>query len=223
MAKGYFITGTDTGIGKTRTTLALLEYFKRQAKVVLGMKPVASGCMLVDGRLKNEDALLIQKHASNRIPYELINPYAFELPVSPHLAANKSGTVIDIQRIQLAYQKLEQQSEVVIVEGVGGWLVPLNQKQAVSDLASLLDLPVIVVVGIRLGCINQARLTFSELKRSGVQCLGWIASCVQQDMLMQEENIETLSYCLDIPLLAVLPYEKELNTNYFSQQIKDKL
>jgi len=223
MAKGYFITGTDTGIGKTRTTIALLEYFKRQEKVVLGMKPVASGCMLVDGRLKNEDALLIQKHASNKMPYELINPYAFELPVSPHLAAKQAGTVIDIKRIKLAYQKLEQQSEVVIVEGVGGWLVPLNQNQDVSDLAYLLDLSVIVVVGIRLGCINQAKLTFSELKRSGVQCLGWIASCVQQDMLMQEENIETLSHCLDIPLLAVLPYEKELNTDYFSQQIKDKL
>jgi len=223
MAKGYFITGTDTGIGKTRTTIALLEYFKRQEKVVLGMKPVASGCMLVDGRLKNEDALLIQKHASNKMPYELINPYAFELPVSPHLAAKQAGTVIDIKRIKLAYQKLEQQSEVVIVEGVGGWLVPLNQNQDVSDLASLLGLPVIVVVGIRLGCINQARLTFSEIRRSGVQCLGWIASCVQQDMLMQTENIETLNHYADMPLLAVLPYEKDLNTDYFTRQIQGKL
>jgi len=223
MAKGYFITGTDTEIGKTRTTIALLEYFKSQEKIVLGMKPVASGCLLIDGEMKNEDALLIQKHASNRIAYELINPYAFDLPVSPHLAAKQAGKVIDIKQIKLAYQKLEQQSEIVIVEGVGGWMVPLNQTQDVSDLAYLLDLPVIVVVGIRLGCINQAKLTFSELRRSGVQCVGWIASCVQQDMLMQEENIKTLTDYADMPLLVILPYEKELNTDSFSRQIKGKL
>ncbi len=219
MTQGYFITGTDTGIGKTWSTIALMQYFKNHGKTVLGMKPVASGCIELDGQLKNEDALLIQKYASVSLPYQDINPYAFELPVSPHIAAQAVGANIDLDEIVSKYQQLEKQADVVLVEGVGGWRVPLNAHQDVADLARQLDLSVIVVVGMRLGCINQAKLTFAAIQQAGVICSGWIASCVEQDMLMLEENIQTLSLAVNMPLLGVLPYMNHLDPERLSREI----
>lgn len=223
MAQGYFITGTDTGIGKTWSTVALMQYFKNQGKTVIGMKPVASGCDEQNGELKNEDALLLQKHSSVSLPYRSINPYAFSLPVSPHIAAEQAGVEIDFNKIRLEYQQLEKKADVVLVEGVGGWLVPLNTQQNVADLSCYLDLPVIVVVGVRLGCINQARLTFAALQQAGINCHGWIASCVEKDMLMLDANIQTLCLSTALPLLAVLPYMDALNPDYFSQKFVIKL
>lgn len=223
MAQGYFITGTDTGIGKTWSTVALMQYFKHQGKTVIGMKPVASGCEEIDGQLRNEDALLLQQHASVDLPYQSINPYAFSLPVSPHIAAQKAGLEIEFNEILCKYKQLEKQADVVLVEGVGGWLVPLNSHQDVAALAQQMDLPVIVVVGIRLGCINQAKLTFAAIQQAGVKCQGWIASCVEQDMLMLEENIQTLCQATEIPLLAVFPYSNNLNPEYFSRKFVMKL
>jgi len=218
MAQGYFITGTDTGIGKTWTTVALMQYFKGQGKTVLGMKPIASGCDEIDGQLKNEDALLLQKHATVALPYQDINPYAFALPVSPHIAAEKAGVEIELDEVVIKYQQLERQADLVLVEGVGGWRVPLNSHQDVADLAQQLALPVIVVVGMRLGCINQAKLTFAAIQQTGVKCHGWIASCIEQDMLMLEENIQTLCQATEMPLLAVFPYSNKLNPEYFSKK-----
>ncbi len=219
MAQGYFITGTDTGIGKTRASVALLEYFKAQGKTVVGMKPIASGCEKTPAGLRNEDAVLLQQYSNIKLPYDSINPFAFELPVSPHIAAEKAGCRIDLATILTAYKKLENTADVVIVEGVGGWLVPLNASDDVADLAVTLNLPVIIVVGMRLGCINQARLTFAAIKQSGVECVGWIASCVEKDMLMLAENIATLESNSEYPLLAVLPYEEELSANSLPNKI----
>ncbi|MCK5356321.1 MAG: dethiobiotin synthase [Methyloprofundus sp.] len=223
MAQGYFITGTDTGIGKTWSTVALMQYFKNQGKTVIGMKPVASGCEKIDGQLKNEDALLLQQHASIVLPYQDVNPYAFALPVSPHIAADKQGVEIELEKIKAQYQQLEKRADVVLVEGVGGWMVPLNERQTVADLALHMDLPVIVVVGVRLGCINQAKLTFAAIQQAGVKCQGWIASCVDKDMLMIDENIQTLCLSTELPLLAVLPYVDSLNPECFSQKFPLKL
>ncbi|GFO72003.1 dethiobiotin synthetase [Bathymodiolus japonicus methanotrophic gill symbiont] len=216
MSQGYFITGTDTGIGKTWSTVALMQYFKNQGKTVLGMKPVASGCDELDGRLKNEDALLLQQYASFALPYEDVNPYAFTLPVSPHIAAEQAGIEIVLDEIVDKYQQIENLADIVLVEGVGGWLVPLNAHQHVADLAKQLKLPVIVVVGMRLGCINQAKLTFAAIQQSRVECRGWIASCMEQDMLMLDENIQTLCQATEMPLLAVLPFREKLNPEYFT-------
>jgi len=223
MAQGYFITGTDTGIGKTWSTVALMQYFKNQGKSVIGMKPVASGCEEVGGQLRNEDALLLQKYASVTLPYEDINPYAFAMPVSPHIAAEQVGREVILGNIIEKYQQIEKCADVVLVEGVGGWLVPLNAKQDVADLAQKLALPVIMVVGLRLGCLNQAKLTYAALQKTGVECRGWIASCVEQDMLMLEENIHSLCSSIEMPLLAVLPYTDTLDPEYFSRKFSGEI
>jgi dethiobiotin synthetase len=211
MEKGYFITGTDTNVGKTWATIALMRYFKQQGKTVAGMKPVASGCSFPcaawecqDGQLKNEDALLIQENASSKIAYDLINPYAYELPVSPHIAGINNP--VKLAKIVARFNALKELAEIVLVEGAGGWYAPLNDCEDISDLAKALALPVIIVVAIRLGCINQAKLTWLAIQHSGMTCAGWIAVCVDPDMLKPDENIRTIKTALNAPLLGVLPY-----------------
>ena len=204
MEKGYFITGTDTNAGKTWATIALMRYFKQQGKSVAGMKPVASGCFMQDGRLKNEDALLIQENAPLQIDYDLINPYAYQLPVSPHIAGINNP--VNMANIVERFNVLKAVAEIVLVEGAGGWYAPLNDREDISDLAKALALPVIIVVAIRLGCINHAKLTYQAIQHSGIQCAGWIAICVDPDMLKPDENIRTIKAALNVPLLGVLPY-----------------
>ena len=204
MEQGYFITGTDTNAGKTWATIALMRYFKQQGKSVVGMKPVASGCFMQDGQLKNEDALLIQENASLKIDYDLINPYAYELPVSPHIAGINNP--VKLANIVERFNALKELAEIVLVEGAGGWYAPLNDREDISDLAKALALPVIIVVAIRLGCINHAKLTWQAIQHSGIPCAGWIAVCVDPDMLNRDENIHTIKTALNVPLLGVLPY-----------------
>jgi dethiobiotin synthetase len=204
MEQGYFITGTDTNAGKTWATIALMRYFKQQGKSVAGMKPVASGCFMQDGQLKNEDALLIQENASVKINYDLINPYAYELPVSPHIAGINNP--VNLPKIVERFNTLKELAEIVLVEGAGGWYAPLNDHEGNSDLAKGLALPVIIVVAIRLGCINHARLTWQAIQHSAIPCAGWIAMCVDPDMLKPDENICTIKTALKVPLLGVLPY-----------------
>lgn len=219
MTQGYFITGTDTGIGKTWSTVALMQYFKNQGKTVIGMKPVAAGCELLDGLMRNEDALILQEHASIAIAYQAVNPYALTLPVSPHIAARQEGVEISLDVIVDQYAQLKNQVDVILVEGAGGWMVPLSADLDISDLAQCIGLPVIIVVGMRLGCINQARLTFAAIEQSAVQCRGWIASCVERDMPLLDENIQTLRQSTKLPLLAVFPYLDTLNSEYLSQRV----
>jgi dethiobiotin synthetase len=204
MERGYFITGTDTNAGKTWATIALMRYFKQQGKTVVGMKPVAAGCSNQNGKLKNEDALLIQENASFKIDYDLINPYAYELPVSPHIA----GTTNPVKLTNIAehFTVLKELAEIVVVEGAGGWYAPLNDHEDISDLAKALALPIILVVAIKLGCINHAKLTYLAIQHSGVPCAGWIAVCVDPDMLKLDENIDTITTALDVPLLGMLPW-----------------
>ncbi len=216
---GYFVTGTDTGVGKTWSTVALMRHFQNQGKTVAGMKPVASGCRHQDGGLKNEDALLLQENASLKVQYDDVNPYAFELPVSPHLAAAKAGASVDINLIEKKFDCLKSRADVVLVEGVGGWLVPLNENDKVSDLAIRLDLPVILVVAVRLGCINHSFLTYKEILSAGLQCAGWIASCTEPEMLCREENISTISKIIEAPLLGVFPYVEQADFNQFAQRL----
>lgn len=218
MEKAYFITGTDTNVGKTWATIALMHYFKNRGKSVAGMKPVAAGCLMLDGQLKNEDALLMQEHASLPVDYDLINPYAYELPVSPHIAGVKNPVKLDV--LAAKFELLKTLADIVAVEGAGGWYSPLNEREAISDLAKALALPVIMVVAIRLGCINHARLTYQAIKQSGVNCAGWIAVCTDPGLLSRDENIETIKAALDAPLLGVLPHMEVADFNFFSEQLK---
>ena len=207
MSKGFFITGTDTGVGKTWATVALMRHFKAQGQSVVGMKPVAAGCEWIDGQLKNEDALLLQQNASIVLRYEEINPYAFKMPVSPHLAAEQNPVQLD--KIIQGFERLKNKADVVIVEGAGGWLAPLNHKMDIANLAEALQIPVIMVVAIRLGCINHARLTFQSIQAANVECAGWLAMCTAPDMEKRDENIETIKTKVSAPLLGVLPYIDE--------------
>ena len=218
MTQGYFITGTDTDAGKTCATIALIRYFKRQGKTVLGMKPVASGCRLQGGELKNADALLIQAHSSIAVEYQLINPYAYELPVSPHIAGVDNP--VKLATIVERFKSLKALAEVIIVEGAGGWYAPLNAQEDISALAKVLALPVILVVGLRLGCINHAKLSYQAIQLSGITCVGWIAVCVDPDLLNRHENIQTITDALPVPLLGILPYQQALDFELLADQLK---
>ena len=220
MNQGYFITGTDTGVGKTWSSVALMQYFKKQGKSVAAMKPVASGASWKDGRLVNDDALLLQQWASKTFDYDVVNPYVFEMPVAPHIAAEKVGETIEFDRIVDSLDVLQKSCEVVIIEGVGGWLVPLGQQLGISDLAKQLIFPVIVVVAIRLGCINHARLTFSAIQKAGVPSAGWIANITEPDMLAKEENIQTISGFTDMPLLGTLPFSRDPDFDGIASHLK---
>jgi len=208
MTSGYFITGTDTDVGKTCATIALMRYFKRQGKTVLGMKPVASGCTVQAGELKNADALLIQEHASIAVDYQWINPYAYELPVSPHIAGVDNP--VKLATIVERFKRLKALAEVVIVEGAGGWYAPLNAQDDISDLAKVLGLPVILVVGLRLGCINHALLTVAALEQKGLILAGWIANQIDPQFSMFNQNVATLKMRIDAPCLSVVMWQDEL-------------
>lgn len=205
MTRGYFITGTDTDVGKTWSTLALIEHFKQQGFSVAGMKPVSAGCVWREDGWRNADALALQAHSSFDLPYQLVNPYAFEQAVSPHLACGE--TLVAIDEIKQNYWKIAEQADVVLVEGAGGWYSPLSPSFNNADLATQLDLPVILVVGIRLGCINHALLTDKAIAADGRRCIGWIASCIDAEMPYRQQNIELLQSRLMAPLLAVLPHQ----------------
>lgn len=215
---GYFITGTDTNAGKTWATVALMEYFKTQGKSVIGMKPVASGCDVIGGKLVNADALLLQKHASLAVDYDDINPYAYPLPISPHLAG--CGNPADFAKLNAAYAKLTSQADVVLVEGAGGWYSPLNAKQHNGDLAKALGLPVILVAGIRLGCINHAVLTATAIAADGAACVGWLANYLQPDADYDRQVIESIQERVSAPCLGVLPYTPTSDFKRLAQEIK---
>jgi dethiobiotin synthetase len=204
MEQGYFITGTDTNVGKTWATVALMRYFKDKGKSVIGMKPVASGCIVQDGKLVNADALLLQENATVKLDYSLINPYAFALPVSPHIAGKDNP--VELDKIVAVFGSIKEQAQIILVEGAGGWYSPLNENQDNSDLAMALTLPVLMVVAIKLGCINHAKLTYQAIKTDGVTCAGWIAVFTDSHVECPDEAVATITSTLDVPLLAVLPY-----------------
>ena len=214
MKQGYFITGTDTGVGKTRITLALMHALQKNGSTVIGMKPVASGCDETPDGLRNEDALFLQAQSSFDLPYESINPYAFSLPVSPHIAAEKAGAKIQIEVIHKQMLLLTKSADCLMVEGVGGWHVPLSyqisEQKNTEDLAIALALPVILVVGMRLGCLNHALLTCEAITRSGLQCAGWVANQIDPDFTHLQENIETLKAQFNAPLIGVVPFQESI-------------
>jgi dethiobiotin synthetase len=206
MGNCWFITGTDTGIGKTWVSAGLMHGLRGRGLTVAGMKPVASGCEATPRGLRNEDALMIQGQCSREVAYERINPYAFEPPIAPHIAAQEAGVIIELDRIAEQYRQLSAQADRMVVEGVGGWLVPLNRRETVADLAKCLGLPALVVVGIRLGCINHALLTVEAIRARGVPVAGWVANRVEPATDRLEEIIGTLRGMIDAPLIGTVPH-----------------
>lgn len=217
---GFFVTGTGTGVGKTISTVVLMHYFRNQGQVVSGYKPVASGCSRESGQLQNQDALLLQANSSQLLPYELINPYAFEAAISPHIAAKESNQLIDLSVVTANYAELVARSDLVFVEGVGGWHAPLSDSMDVAALAQVLGLPIVLVVGIQLGGINYARLTFDAICASRLPCVGWIANCVEPEMLAVAENIATIRQSISAPLLGVIPYDEVMDFSVLAETIE---
>lgn len=206
MHPGFFITGTDTGAGKTLISCALLRAFSHTGKRVAGMKPVAAGCGLNNAPAQCEDVRLLRAAGNVEIPLDLVCPYSFAAPIAPHIAAAKSGIAIELPRIHTAFEQLRRMADIVIVEGIGGFRVPLNATEDTADLAKLLNLPVIMVVGMRLGCLNHALLTAQSITASGLPLAGWIANQVDQNTLYPTENIQALAERLPAPLLATVEY-----------------
>ncbi len=209
---GVFVTGTDTGIGKTFCSLLLMQALQQRGLRVAGMKPVASGGMYKQQQLVNDDALHLQQQSDLQHPYELVNPYVFEPPIAPHIAARQAGQIIEPKKIQHAFQQLRATTDQVVVEGVGGWRVPLSESLSVSDLPILLDLPVILVVGMKLGCLNHALLTIESIEQHGVKLLGWIANTIDPTFSHHTDNQQTLESRLNAPCLAQIPcYSQSLS------------
>jgi dethiobiotin synthetase len=209
--RGCFVTGTDTGVGKTWVSAGLIRALQARGRTTLGMKPVASGCEATAEGLRNEDAVALRAVGSRTVPYELVNPYAFAPPIAPHLAAEQADIEIALARISACFAELSAQSDFVVVEGVGGWMVPLNEREDVADLAAALELPVVLVVGVRLGCLNHALLSAEAIARRGLPLAGWVANLIEPETAFVEENVRTLEARLDAPLLGRIPFADELD------------
>jgi dethiobiotin synthetase len=216
---GFLVTGTDTGVGKTAVTLGLMQCLQAQGCRVAAMKPVASGCERHAAGLRNADALLLQQHASVALTYDLVNPYAFEPAIAPHIAAVQAQVQVDFERLLDAYQQLASRVDCVLVEGVGGWRVPLNEDQTLADLASLLDLDVILVVAVRLGCLNHALLSADAIAAAGCRLCGWVANRLPPVCDCPEENINALKSRISSPLLGVLPELPEVGATAVAEYL----
>lgn len=207
MTDSYFITGTDTGVGKTLVSCALLHAFAANGRKVIGMKPIAAGCE--NDRWMDVDMLMAASSVS--APSKLVHPYALIPPLAPHIAAAQANIEIDLAVIQRSHAELQKYAELIIVEGTGGFLVPLNEKDDGADLAQILNLPVVLVVGLRLGCLNHALLTAQAVRANGLHLAGWVANAIDLPMLAQKENIKALEERLKCPLLGVIPFMKDLD------------
>ena len=204
--RGVFVTGTDTEVGKTVVSTALIRSLVASGMKVAGMKPIAAGATPSPEGLRNDDALALIAAANVSAPYETINPYCLAEPTSPHIAAANAGTRIELAPIVHGFDRLAADSDLVVVEGAGGWHAPLNETQTMADLAAALDLPVVLVVGLRLGCLNHALLTAESIAARGLWLAGWIGNHVQPSFAHAPENIATLEARLNAPLLAVVPF-----------------
>lgn len=204
--KGIFVTATDTGVGKTLVSCGIIHALRRTGQRVAGMKPVASGCEQTSDGLVSEDASLLATTSGLGAPIDLVNPYRFLPAIAPHIAAAEAGETIDLQRIETAFQALGRLADCVVVEGVGGLRVPLNEREDVADLARRLGLPVVLVVGMRLGCLNHALLTAEAIERCELPFCGWVANHLDTGMGLPDANVDALRSRLRAPLLGRVPF-----------------
>jgi dethiobiotin synthetase len=207
----YLVTGTDTGVGKTIASIAIMQALQARGGSVGGMKPVASGGRFDSSRgLISDDALLLMRYANIKLPYHAVNPVCLENPCSPNIAAKLKGAPLSLDKIIAAYNEIKELADYIIVEGVGGWRAPCFGIAGIECLARRLNLPVILVVGIRLGCINHALLTVEAIKADGLVFSGWIANLVDANFSYNAKTIEFLQANISVPLLGKIPYQHNL-------------
>lgn len=215
-----FITGTDTHVGKTYISVGILTACNKLGMSTLAIKPVASGCVERNKKLYSDDAIQLQQASSLQLPYAQINPFAFQPAIAPHLAAKQIACELNVKKLsQQCSTALTAPVDLCLVEGVGGWLVPLNNHETMADFVLQQKLAVILVVGIKLGCINHSILTYQAMQRAGAKVLGWIANCLEADKQQAQETIQALHAWLPIPCLAVIPHhgrvEQIVSVKYF--------
>ncbi len=221
MSPAYFIAGTDTDVGKTTVAAGLLHAARLAGLSTLGAKPVASGCTASAKGLRNDDALALIAQSSIKLPYEQVNPFAFEPAIAPHLAAREAGVVLGVQGLLAPMRQiLEQGADFTLIEGAGGWRVPLSDQANLSDLAIALKLPVILVVGVRLGCINHALLSAEAIARDGLQLAGWVANIVDPRTSRLEENLASLAERLPAPCLGRVPKLKQVSAEAVADHLQ---
>ena len=206
MSRSFFVTGTDTGVGKTLVTAALLRRLREYGVTVAGMKPVAAGAGPGPEGPANEDALLLQAESSARHPYAIVNPWLFEPAIAPHIAAADAGVAIDTARIASAHEVLRASADVVLAEGAGGFLVPLDARRSCAELPGLLGMEVLLVVGLRLGCLNHALLTRDAIAARGLRLAGWIGNCIDPAFARRDANVATLTAGIASPCFGVVPW-----------------
>jgi dethiobiotin synthetase len=205
-ARGFFVTGTDTGVGKTLVASALLQAFARRGRRVVGMKPVAAGAHEKDGVWSNDDVEQLIAASNVAAPRDAVNPYCFAPAIAPHIAASEVNALISMKVLQAGYRRLSALADVVVVEGAGGFCVPLNDHETSADLARQLALPVVLVVGMRLGCLNHALLTAEAIRARGLALAGWVANHIDPAMAHADANVAALQARLDAPLIVRIAY-----------------
>lgn len=221
MNRGLFVTGIDTGVGKTVVAAALLHAYRASGRRAVGMKPVASGCTREAAGWRNEDALLLQAASDPRPDYELVNPYALPEPTAPQIAAKHAGVHVELQPMVSAYVALVAQSDIVVVEGVGGWLAPLADGLDQSDLARACDIEdVVLVVGLRLGCLNHARLSERAIATEGFRLAGWIGNAIDDRLDHADAYFETVRSALSVPCLGRLAYRPNADPADLARQLR---
>ena len=213
MSRSFFVTGTDTGVGKTLVTAALLRRLRESGRTVAGMKPVAAGAIDGPEGPANQDALSLQAESSTRHPYAIVNPYLFEPAIAPHIAAVDAGVTIDTDRIARAHDVLRASADVVLAEGAGGFLVPLDAHRSFAELPGLLGMEVLLVVGLRLGCLNHAFLTRDAIASRGYRLAGWIGNCIDPAFARRDANIATLTAGIPSPCLGIVPWIKHADVS----------
>ncbi|HEK1007567.1 TPA: dethiobiotin synthase [Pseudomonas putida] len=221
MSQAYFIAGTDTDVGKTTIAAGLLHAARLQGLSTLGAKPVASGCSATAKGLRNADALALIDESSVKLAYEEVNPFAFEPAIAPHVAAREAGVALEVPALLKAMRHvLDQDADFTLVEGAGGWRVPLSDHANLSDLAIALKLPVILVVGVRLGCINHALLSAEAIARDGLQLAGWVANIIEPRTARLEENLASLAERLPAPCLGRVPKLKVATADAVAEHLQ---
>ena len=220
MSPAYFITGTDTDVGKTTVAAGLLQAARAAGLSTAAGKPVASGCEVTPEGLRNADALALMAQCTLALSYEEVNPVAFEPAIAPHIAAREAGVALTVQALLTPMQRiLRQRADFTLIEGAGGWRVPLSGQDSLSDLAQALDLPVILVVGVRLGCISHALLTAEAIARDGLQLAGWVANIIGPKNSRLEENLATLAERLPAPCLGRVPRLKSASAHAVAEHL----
>lgn len=224
MKNTFFITGTDTGVGKTLVTCGLLCAAAQRNITAFGLKPIAAGSVMSDMGPQNEDALQIMSHNGVTMSYGQVNPVALLAAKAPHIAAADEGRRIRLSQVEgLVRGALMNRAALRLIEGAGGWRIPLSPTEELAQLPQALDIPVILVVGMRLGCLNHALLTAEAIKRDGLRLAGWVANTIDPQMASLDDNINTLQFCLDTPCLGRIPYLTSATAERAAEQLSVEL